>query len=333
LLVGVNLFGSKELVAAAQRSAPSSPELVWPEPPDPPRIAFVQSISKSTDAGAKLSGFRRFANWISGAQQGTEPLVRPFGIAFDEQGNLCLTDTGANAVCFFDNAAKRWYRWEQIANRSFTSPVAIAKKGNVIFVADSGESPAIIAFSLEGKLLFHISENLTRASGLAICGDRLFVADAGGHCIALFDLQGKFLRRFGSRGTGAGQFNFPTHVAADSHGQIFVTDSMNSRIQVFDSNGQFLRQIGAPGDGPGSFGRPKGVAVDGEGHVYVSDAMFDNFQIFDSDCRLLLSIGHQGTGPGEFYLPGVVAVGRDNRIYVADSYNGRVQVFQPIGKK
>lgn len=306
--------------------------LVWPPAPDEPRIAYVQSISKPADAGARLSGFRRFSNWISGARQGNEPLNHPFGLALDELNNLCMTDTGANAVCFFDNATKRWYRWEQVGTIRFASPVAVAKKGKTLFVADS-LIPAIVAFDLDGKLLFSITEEVARPSGLAISGDRLLVADVAGHCIAIFDLHGKFLGRFGKRGDGPGEFNFPTHVTADSHGNIYVTDSMNSRVQVFDANNKFQRQIGGPGDGPGTFSRPKGVAVDAGGHAYVVDALFDNIQIFDSSARLLLDIGHPGSDPGEFCLPNGIAVGSDNLIYVADSYNGRVQVFKTVGNQ
>ena len=307
-------------------------DLVWPPPPDEPRIAYVQSIANPSDAGIRGSGLRRFANWLSGAREGNESLGRPFGLALDEADNLCITDTRENVVLFFDKAGRRCYRWEQIGAIRFASPVAVAKLGRTLFVADSA-IPAILAFKLEGKLLFRSTENITRPSGLAISGDRLLVADVGGHCIAVFDLHGKFLSRFGVRGTGPGQFNFPTHVAADSHGSIYVTDSVNNRVQVFDSKGNYVRQIGGPGDGPGAFSRPKGVAIDAAGRVYVVDAVFQNVQIFDSDARLLLDFGRPGSGPGEFWLPNGIAIGRDNKIYVSDSYNSRVQVFKYLGKQ
>ena len=323
VLPAASLLGAQSGAAAAQ--------LVWPPPPDEPRIAYVQSISNPGDAGVKASLFHRISNWLSGARQGGEPLSRPFGLAVDEAGNFCITDTGAKAVCFFDRAAKRWYRWDQVGGVRFDSPVAVAKTEKTILVADSGLG-AVVAFDLDGKLLFRITEELTRPSGLAISGDRLLVADAGRHCIDVFDLRGKFLNRFGARGDGDGEFNFPTHVAADTHGNIYVTDSMNSRVQVFDAKGNFERQIGGPGDGPGSFSRPKGVAVDGSGRAYVVDAIFGNVQIFDADGQLLLDFGGPGSGSGEFWLPSGIAIGRDNLIYVADSYNGRVQVFKYVGQ-
>lgn len=305
---------------------------VWPPPPEVARIAYVQSISKPSDAGARQSGFRRFSNWIAGADEGNEPLDRPFALSLDDQDNLCLTDTAANVVCCLDRATRRWYRWEQAGNVRFVAPVGVVRQGKTMYVADSG-LPALLAFELDGRLRFRTSEELERPTGLVISGDRLYVADSARHRIAMFDLRGKYLGGFGQRGDGPGEFNFPTHVAADARGRIYVTDAMNGRVQVFDGKGGFQRQLGRPGDGPGSFSRPKGVAVDAAGLTYVVDAVFDNFQIFDADSRLLLDVGRPGAGPGEFWLPNGIAVGRDQRIYVADCYNSRVQVFQHVGPK
>jgi len=329
-LLGLILLWPAASVLGDQAS-PATSQLVWPPPPDEPRIAYVQSISNPADAGVKTSLFRRLSNWLSGARQGGEPLYRPFGVAIDDADNFCVTDTGAKAVCYFDRAARHWYRWTQAGDVAFASPVAVAKTGKTLFVADSALA-AILAFDLDGNLLFRISDELTRPSGLTISDGRLLVADAGRHCIAIFDLHGKFLSRFGARGDGDGEFNFPTHVTADTRGNIYVTDSMNSRIEVFDSKGHFQRQFGEPGDGPGSFSRPKGVAVDAGGRVYVVDAMFGNVQIFDSNGQLLLDFGGPGSSPGEFSLPAGIAIGRDNLIYVADSYNGRLQVFKTLGQ-
>jgi len=310
--------------------AAAQTNLVWPPPPDEPRVRYVQSISQPADLGSKRSGFRRFSNWLTGARQGNETLNRPFGLALDDSDDLCVTDTGANAVSYFDHKARRWYRWEQIGQIRFVSPVAIAKKGKTIFVADSGLA-AVIAFNLEGKLLFQIKEGIERPSGLAIAGDRLLVADSQQHCITIFDLHGKRLTKFGKRGGGPGEFNYPTHIASGPNNRVLVTDSMNSRVQVFDANGNFQRQIGGVGDGPGHFSRPKGVAVDRSGRIYVVDALFDNVQVFDADGRLLMDFGHGGSQPGEFWLPNGIAIGSSNRIYVADSYNHRVQVFNYVG--
>lgn len=304
---------------------------VWPPPPAAPRLVYEQSIEKPADLGVRPSRWRRLSNWFTGADQGRETLIKPFGVALDEADNLCLTDTGAGAVCFFDRAKKKYLRWEKVGPRPFLSPVAIAKRNGTFYVADSGLQK-VLAFDEKGKLRFEIGRDLERPAGLAIAKERLFVADAQAHRVVVFDLRGRRLSSFGQRGAGAGDFNFPTHLAADAQGRLFVTDSMNSRIQVFDTEGRFRHMIGSVGDSSGHFSRPKGVAADSFGHVYVVDALFDNFQVFDQAGRFLLDVGSAGSGSGEFWLPAGIAISRDNRVFVADSYNRRVQVFKYIGQ-
>jgi sugar lactone lactonase YvrE len=304
--------------------------LVWPAPPEAPRIVYLKSVRQPGDVGAKISGFNRFANWITGAEKGREQLLKPFGVALDEADNLCLTDTGANAVCFFDVAKKKWMRWDRIEKRRFVSPVAVAKRNGIFFIADSGLS-AIVAFDENGKFVFQTTNHLERPSGLVISGEQLFVADSQRHRIVVFDLRGKFLSEFGQRGTKPGEFNFPTHISADTEGNLFVTDSMNSRVQMLDRDGNFKSEIGSIGNATGHFSRPKGVASDSFGHVYVIDALFDNIQVFDRDGKFLLNWGASGANPGEFWLPNGIAISRNNEIYVADSYNRRIQIFKYVG--
>ncbi len=319
--------------AASAKPPPPPPTntLVWPAPPDAPRIAYVQSLTRPTDGGAKVSVFKRLTNWVTGDAAGNEPFIKPFGIALDEKGNLCLTDTAYRTVGYLDRAKNKWRRWDHLGPVRFLSPVAVARRAGIFYVADSAR-PAVIAFRDDGKLLFQITNRLARPSGLTITGDRLCVADSERHCIWQYDLRGQPIGQFGERGAGPGQFNFPTHLGTDAAGRLYVTDSMNSRVQVFDAAGHFQSQLGQLGDSPGHFSRPKGVAVDSFGHIYVLDALFDNIQIFDREGRFLMSLGASGGGPGEFWLPNGIAISPGNDIYVADAYNRRVQVFKFIGQ-
>jgi DNA-binding beta-propeller fold protein YncE len=319
-------------IGAGNRNAGSSPTIVWPAPPEPARIAHVLSAPRPAELGARVSGFRRLSNWVTGDRKGNESFVKPFGLALDDAGNLCVTDTGSASVGWFDPKAKRWTRWSKIGKLNFVSPVAVAKQGDLILVADSALA-SIIAFDTKGRLRFQIKDRLARPSGLTVGGDRLFVADSQLHRVLVFDLQGRFLSQFGRRGVAGGEFNGPTHVACDDQGSLYVTDSLYCRVQVFTAAGQFQSQIGRIGDSPGHFGRPKGVAVDRFGHIYVIDALFDTLQVFARDGSLLLTLGGPGSGAGEFWLPNGIAVGRDDRIYVADAYNGRLQIFKYLARE
>jgi DNA-binding beta-propeller fold protein YncE len=327
--VVIALVATAAMVFSAEKTRGSN--LVWPSPPAEPRIRFVQSIAGPADVGIRPSAWSRLANLVTGSQKGLEKFDKPFGIAVDEQGNLCVTDTGTASVCFYDRRRKTWQWWERIGKQKFMSPVAVAKRGDQFFVADSALQK-IFVFRGNGEPLFEMTKHIERPVGLAISGSRLFVADSQQHAIVVFDLAGNFLRTFGKRGAAGGEFNFPTHIWADEKGRIYVTDSLNSRIQIFDADGNFVRVFGTAGDGSGHFSRPKGVAVDRFGHLYIADALHDNVQIFDDNGRFLLEVGASGKGQGEFWLPAGLAVSRNDEVFIADSYNHRVQVLQYIGR-
>jgi DNA-binding beta-propeller fold protein YncE len=318
---------SDSAVLAAVSAGPS-----WPPPPAEPYVVYVRSISRPADIGAKPAVMSRLTTWVTGTDRDSSDAVRPFGLALDQAGNLLVTDTEANSVSYLDRAKKKWLRWESAGKTRFRSPVGIARHGSTFFVADSALGK-VIAFDEQQRLLFEMTRELERPSGLALHGERLFVADAQRHQIVVFDVRGQFLSKFGRRGSGPGEFNFPTHVNVDAGGRILVTDSLNYRIQVFNADGSFLRIIGSAGDGPGHFGRPKGVAVDQAGHIYVADALFDNVQIFDGAGRLLLTWGETGSEAGMFWMPNAIAISRANEIYVADTFNHRIQVFQYTGRE
>ena len=326
LVVGFWMFASLARMAA-QTALP-----VWPPPPAESCIEYVRDLASPKDIGVKPAFFTRLANVITGVGADAKRLERPFGLSLDEAGNLTVTDTGANAVCFLDFASKKWLRWTAVGGRSFLSPVAAAHRARTFFVADSAWG-RVVAFDEKGKVSFEITNAVARPAGLALLGDRLLIADSQLHQIVICGPHGEFISKFGKRGAGPGEFNFPTHVAVDEQNRIYVTDSLNQRIQVFSAEGVFLRAFGSAGDGPGHFSRPKGVAADYAGHVYVVDAVFGNVQIFDGEGRLLLDFGEAGSGPGKFWLPNAIAINSRNEIFVADAYNHRVQMFRYTGRQ
>ena len=316
--------------AGAASAASSTNNLVWPPPPNPPRIRYVQCVTGPADLGIRRSFFGRAFGFITGQSQRVV-LARPFGVALDDEGNLLLADTSANAVFWFDRVHHNFRHWDRIGPYRLASPVAVAGHKATFYVADSA-LPAVLAFDVKGDLRYALTNGLERPSGLVIVGEKLFIADAGAHCILVFDLCGQPLAHFGRRGTAPGEFNYPTHLAADVNGHLIVTDSMNSRVQILDQAGRPVGVVGSAGDGSGYLSRPKGVAADSFGHIYVADALFDNIQVFDQEGRLLMHFGETGQQPGKFWLPGGIAISRENRIYVADAYNRRVHVFEYVGQ-
>jgi hypothetical protein len=56
-----------------------------------------------------------------------------------------------------------------------------------------------------------------------------------------------FSFRWGSLGSGDGQFNKPIGIAIDSSGNLYVSGLNNNRIQKFDGDGNFLTKWGSSG--------------------------------------------------------------------------------------
>ncbi len=300
---------------------------VWPEPPAPPRIAYLFSVSAPSDLRFRVSGWKKITGWLTGKNAARMKLVKPFAVAVDEEDNLCVTDTGLGALWFFDFVHRRFRLWRRIGGHWLVQPVAVARRHGRFYLADSGLQRVLI-FREARHLLGEIVLSPGRPAGVAVGADRLYVADSARHQIRVYDLTGRLLARWGRRGTAPGEFNFPTHLAVDAAGRLFVTDTLNARVQVFDPGGGLVAVLGRVGDTSGHFGRPKAAAADSWGHIYVTDGLFDNFQVFDLRGRFLLHVGETGTGPGQFWLPAGVAVDGKGRIFVADSYNRRVQVFE-----
>src|SRR5262249_17111995 len=91
-----------------------------------------------------------------------------------------------------------------------------------------------------------------------------------------------FLTKWGSSGTGDGQFSGPHAVAADAAGNVYVADSVNNRIEKFTSAGAFLTKWGSLGTGDGQVNFPTGVAADAAGNIYVADSANDRIEKFTS---------------------------------------------------
>ena len=70
----------------------------------------------------------------------------------------------------------------------------------------------------------------------------VYVSEYGNDRFQVFDPQGRFLRKWGIRGSGDGEFSQPQGLGIDSEGNVYVSEYGNDRIQVFDPQGRFLRK-------------------------------------------------------------------------------------------
>lgn len=151
----------------------------------------------------------------------------------------------------------------------------------------------------------------------------IYVIDTDG--IAKFDHDGKFIKRFGLKGSfGSG---IAVHSFFDSVGNpfcnVYVTNSQSHSVQKFSSDGTLLTQWGQFGTAIGQFRYPYDVAVDSEGNVYVADSYNWRIQKFDSNGNFLAQWP-------SVYASGLAIDDSDN-IYVISWARCSIQKFTPEG--
>ncbi|MBI5049038.1 MAG: 6-bladed beta-propeller [Deltaproteobacteria bacterium] len=331
----LRLFSIPIIAIALFGCAPKKlPEIIWPLPPDPPKIRFDKSFN-----GAK--GFYG-GSFVAEIVLGEEPLgifSKPNGLHTDKADRIYVSDTGSGLVQIFDPKADNPIILAAGGRSPFVKPIGITtdNKGRIYVADSSGDAVYIFGMDLQFiSALGHKSELFKQPTGLAVDDERkrLYVVDTHKHQVTAFDTETlKPLFTIGKRGREEGEFNFPSFIAVDRKGNVYVVDTMNGRVQVFDPEGKFLRAWGKLGDGPGMFARPKGIAIDSEGHIYVVDSAFNNVQIFDQEGQILMAFGAFGEGRGGQILPAGIAIDSEDRIYVADQWNARVNVFEYMGEK
>ena len=170
---------------------------------------------------------------------------QPMGLAFDEDGNLYVTEltNEKHRVLVFDPSGelKLEFGKEGKEEGQFWFPNGIAVDGRArMYVAD-GTNGRLQAFDGEGNLLYVIprgyaSGDLSMPRGVALDGDgHLLVADNSAHTVKVYGVSGDqpdFIRDIGVNGSGDGEFRFPNGVAL-ADGKIYVTDRENGRVQIW----------------------------------------------------------------------------------------------------
>jgi DNA-binding beta-propeller fold protein YncE len=226
----------------------------WGELPQGVKWAAVTAVEPSPD-GSIYVIHRCFANSCAGRSEapilkynasgkllkswGEGMFIFPHGATIDRDGNLWVTDARGEG-----------------------------SKGHQVF-----------KFSPDGKVLMTLGKAGVSGSGpdlldqptdVVVAPDgTIFVTDSHrngkNNRVVKFDKNGKFLKEWGRKGSGPGEFSEPHTIAMDSRGRLFVGDRENNRIQIFDQDGKLL-------DIWHQFGRPSGISITKDDTIYVTDS-------------------------------------------------------------
>jgi sugar lactone lactonase YvrE len=174
-----------------------------------------------------------------------------------------------------------------------------------------GKGHQVYKFSPEGKLLLTLGTlGGARAPGYFYQPNDVLVAPDGsifvaeGHSSAAganarilkFDKTGRFLKAWGTWGTGPGQLDQPHALAMDSQGRLFVGDRGNNRIHIYDQDGKWLATWT-------QFSRPSGIYIDRNDVIYVTDSESGSVNPAHGDWKRGIRIGSARDGTVTAFIP------------------------------
>ena len=305
--------------------------LLFPAPPEKPRIQFLTWASGADEVEPTQGSFQRFI-------LGEEPAARraiskPYGIAV-HKGVAYVCDTKGLALCRMD-----------FKNRAYSvlgtsGPGRLRKPINVVidplgykFVADPVRKQVVVFGPADEYVTaFNVPEPCHPVD-MGLYETELYVLDNDETCqIVVMNRQtGEVIRTFGGPGGEPGQFKIPNSLAVGPDGYLYVSDTHNWRIQKLTREGEPVWTKGTPGYQIGQFGRPRGLRVGSDGVIYVVDGATEIVQMFDSDGNKLMRFGGPGNVPGALGLPSSLAIDADSipyfRQYIHPDFKADYLVF------
>ena len=236
----------------------------------------------------------------------------PICVAIRDNGDIYV-GSGDSCIYVFDQTGqlKNTIGSRGSGDGQFSSPWGISVKGDVLYVADSGNH-RVQKLTSSGKFLHKFGQE---GSGqgqfewpVAVIIDsnnKLIVSDYNNHRIQIFNENGGWLLTIDGKGSGNHSFQSPCGLALDPQGNIHVAAQRSNTIKVFSKEGVYVRMYGDPND-------PRGLAIDGEGYSLVSENSGHCLSIYDPEGNKIHTAGNLKNPCGTALDP------RDGSVFIAD---------------
>lgn len=154
-----------------------------------------------------------------------------YGIATSPDGRHMWATSEGKLSLFDAEAGRHLLSLEDDAVR-FSQGICINGNGEIWLASDS--QGCVVVCKADGGVVRTMGfTELWLPQGLALHRQLAFVADPFRSRVQVLDCaSGKFVRGWGSKGTGMGQFSLPTNLTVSDDGQVFVSDRRAGTIQV-----------------------------------------------------------------------------------------------------
>lgn len=255
------------------------------------------------------------------------------GVDLDRNGNVWVFNRGHWPVMQFDKTGHLLQSWttEVFPVRS-SHGMRVGPDGSIWAIDVEGH--VVFKFSPEGKVQMVLGNRqgtagndsavdaFNRPTNVAFrANGNVYVSDGYVNSRVIeFNPAGEFVRKWGTKGAGDGQFNLVHDVTVDQQGRVYVADRNNERIQIFSADGQYQTQWTG-------IGAPWGIYyVAKEQAIYMCDGKYNRILKLNLEGQILGVLSSWGKAPGKVdYAHSIAVDPADSSIYVAEIKNWRVQ--------